>query len=183
MLASLVSWKWPKRVEGKGKKVAGTPGGSAGHVFMARLVPGGPGSVTGLPFLLLCMCASAFIQAILFLLGKPILLPLHGAHPFVLPRPLGDEDAMATVGLSQHLFDCALLMLQKAGSLNLEITGQLVRAGSVTQVLWQGVLWPILVISCRCGVVGSGQLEWGYRLALGRNPWIRNFTCEAKRWP
>nr|XP_048301474.1 BPI fold-containing family B member 2 [Myodes glareolus] len=65
------------------------------------------------------------VRAILFLLGKPILLPLHGAHPFVLPRPLGDEDAMATVGLSQHLFDCALLMLQKAGSLNLEITGQL----------------------------------------------------------
>lgn len=167
MLASLVSWKWPKRVEAKGKKVAGTPGGSAGHVFMARLVPGGPGSVTGLPFLLLCMCAPAFIQAILFLLGKPILLPLHGAHPFVLPRPLGDEDAMATVGLSQHLFDCALLMLQKAGSLNLEITGQLVRAGSVTQVLWQGVLWPILVISCRCGVVGSGQLELG----LQDGPW------------
>ncbi|CAO2578217.1 BPI fold-containing family B member 2 [Lemmus lemmus] len=65
------------------------------------------------------------VRAILFLLGKPILLPLRGAHPFVLPRPLGDEGAMATVGLSQHLFDCALLMLQKAGSLNLEITGQL----------------------------------------------------------
>lgn len=44
-LASLVSWKWPKRIEGKGKKVAGTLGGSAGHIFMARLVPGGPGSV------------------------------------------------------------------------------------------------------------------------------------------
>ncbi|XP_057637091.1 BPI fold-containing family B member 2 [Chionomys nivalis] len=65
------------------------------------------------------------VRAILFLLGKPILLPLHGAHPFVLPRRLGAEGAMATVGLSQHLFDCALLMLQKAGSLNLEITGQL----------------------------------------------------------
>ncbi|KAH0510391.1 BPI fold-containing family B member 2 [Microtus ochrogaster] len=65
------------------------------------------------------------VRAILFLLGKPILLPLHGAHPFVLPWPLGAEGAMATVGLSQHLFDCALLMLQKAGSLNLEITGQL----------------------------------------------------------
>ncbi|XP_006500070.1 BPI fold-containing family B member 2 isoform X2 [Mus musculus] len=65
------------------------------------------------------------IGAILSLLGKPILLPMHGAHPFVLPWPLGDAGAMATVGLSQHLFDCALLMLQKAGSLNLEITGQL----------------------------------------------------------
>ena len=127
---------------------------------MARLVPGGPGSITGLLFLLPCMCAPAFFQAILFLLGKPILLPLHGAHPFVLPRPLGAEGAMATVGLSQHLFDCALLMLQKAGSLNLEITGQLVRAGSVTQVLWQGALWPILVISCRCGVHG----QWAARV-------------------
>ncbi|MEJ1278929.1 BPI fold containing family B member 6 [Cricetulus griseus] len=66
------------------------------------------------------------VRAILFLLGKPILLPLHGSHPFVLPWTLGDEGAMITVGLSQNLFDCALLMLQKAGSLNLEITGQLV---------------------------------------------------------
>ncbi|XP_003502387.1 BPI fold-containing family B member 2 [Cricetulus griseus] len=65
------------------------------------------------------------VRAILFLLGKPILLPLHGSHPFVLPWTLGDEGAMITVGLSQNLFDCALLMLQKAGSLNLEITGQL----------------------------------------------------------
>nr|XP_006997502.2 BPI fold-containing family B member 2 [Peromyscus maniculatus bairdii] len=65
------------------------------------------------------------VRAILFLLGKPILLPLHGAHHFVLPWPLGDESAMATLGLSQHLFDCALLMLQKAGSLNLDITGKL----------------------------------------------------------
>ena len=87
-----------------------------------------------------CMCAPASIQATLFLLGKPILLPLHGAHPFVLPWPSGDEGAMVTVGLSQHLFDCALLMLQKAGSLNLAITGQLVRAGSDTLVSWQGAL-------------------------------------------
>lgn len=86
------------------------------------------------------MYAPSSIQAILFLLGKPILLPTHGAHPFVLPWPSGDAGAMATVGLSQHLFDCALLMLQKAGSLNLDITGQLVRAGSATLVLYQGAL-------------------------------------------
>ncbi|XP_008833057.1 BPI fold-containing family B member 2 [Nannospalax galili] len=65
------------------------------------------------------------VRASLFLLGKPILLPLHDADPFVLPWSSGKEGAMATVGLSQHLFDCALLMLQKAGSLNLDITGQL----------------------------------------------------------
>lgn len=117
-----------------------------------------------------CVCAPAFIQAILFLLGKPILLPLHGAHHFVLPWPLGDESAMATLGLSQHLFDCALLMLQKAGSLNLDITGKLVRAGSVTQVLWQGAPWPILGTSCGCGVMGSGQLELGQQDGPWKEP-------------
>ncbi|XP_050999502.1 BPI fold-containing family B member 2 [Acomys russatus] len=68
---------------------------------------------------------SVDVRAVLFLLGKPILLPVSDAHSFVLPWPSGDEGAMATVGLSQHLFDCALQMLQKAGSLNLDITGQL----------------------------------------------------------
>lgn len=57
------------------------------------------------------------------------------------------------MGLSQHLFDCALLMLQKAGSLNLDITGKLVRAGSATLVLWQSALGSF----CRCRVMGSGQ--------------------------
>lgn len=40
---------------------------------------------------------------------------------------------MATVGLSQDLFDSVLLLLQKAGTLNMDITGQLVRAGSAGQ--------------------------------------------------
>lgn len=43
---------------------------------------------------------------------------------------------MATVGLSQDLFDSALLLLQKAGALNLDITGQLVRLGPAAQSLW-----------------------------------------------
>jgi hypothetical protein len=34
---------------------------------------------------------------------------------------------MATVVLSQHMFDSVFLLLQKAGSLNMDITGQLVR--------------------------------------------------------
>uniref|UniRef100_A0A2K5MHC6 BPI fold containing family B member 2 n=1 Tax=Cercocebus atys TaxID=9531 RepID=A0A2K5MHC6_CERAT len=64
------------------------------------------------------------VNAVLFLLGKPIILPTD-ATPFVLPRHVGTEGSMATVGLSQHLFDSALLLLQKSGALNLDITGQL----------------------------------------------------------
>lgn len=47
----------------------------------------------------------------------------------MLPAHVGAKGAMATVGLSQDLFDSALLLLQKAGALNLDITGQLVRVG------------------------------------------------------
>ncbi|XP_012610097.2 BPI fold-containing family B member 2 [Microcebus murinus] len=64
------------------------------------------------------------ISAVLFLLGKPIILP-RDAPPFALPPHVRSEDSTATVGLSQHLFDSALLLLQKAGALNLDITGQL----------------------------------------------------------
>uniref|UniRef100_A0A8I5YMQ9 BPI fold containing family B member 2 n=1 Tax=Pongo abelii TaxID=9601 RepID=A0A8I5YMQ9_PONAB len=64
------------------------------------------------------------VNAVLFLLGKPIILPTD-ATPFVLPTHVGTEGSMATVGLSQHLFDSALLLLQKSGALNLDITGQL----------------------------------------------------------
>ncbi|KAL4833417.1 hypothetical protein H8958_018387 [Nasalis larvatus] len=64
------------------------------------------------------------VNAVLFLLGKPIVLPTDATH-FVLPRHVDTEGSMATVGLSQHLFDSALLLLQKSGALNLDITGQL----------------------------------------------------------
>ncbi|XP_053430102.1 BPI fold-containing family B member 2 isoform X2 [Nycticebus coucang] len=64
------------------------------------------------------------INAVLFLLGKPIVLPRDATH-FVLPQHVGTNGTMATVGLSQHLFDSALLLLQKAGALNLDITGEL----------------------------------------------------------
>ncbi|KAB1262522.1 BPI fold-containing family B member 2 [Camelus dromedarius] len=65
------------------------------------------------------------INAVLFLLGKPIILPMD-ATPFVLPSHVGTSGVMATVGLSQDLFDSAILLLQKAGALNMDITGQLV---------------------------------------------------------
>ncbi|XP_066091251.1 BPI fold-containing family B member 2 [Saccopteryx bilineata] len=64
------------------------------------------------------------VNAVLFLLGKPIVLPVN-ATPFLLPEQVGTSGVMATVGLSQDLFDSALLLLQKAGALNLDITGQL----------------------------------------------------------
>lgn len=73
---------------------------------------------------------------------------------------------MATVGLSQHLFDCALLMLQKAGSLNLDITGKLVRAGPATLVLWRSALGSFY----RCRIMGSGQLEWGLQDGCWKEP-------------
>ncbi|GAB5569290.1 BPI fold-containing family C protein [Prionailurus iriomotensis] len=65
------------------------------------------------------------INAVLFLLGKPIVLPVD-TTPFVLPLHVGADGTMATVGLSRDLFDSVLLLLQKAGALNLDITGQLV---------------------------------------------------------
>ncbi|XP_003411549.1 BPI fold-containing family B member 2 [Loxodonta africana] len=64
------------------------------------------------------------INAVLFLLGKPIVLPVD-TTPFALPHHAGTQGTVATVGLSQDLFDSALLLLQKAGALNLDITGQL----------------------------------------------------------
>ncbi|XP_006860749.1 PREDICTED: BPI fold-containing family B member 2 [Chrysochloris asiatica] len=64
------------------------------------------------------------INAVLFLLGKPIVLPVD-TTPFMVPLHVDTKDTMATVGLSKDLFDSALLLLQKAGSLNLDITGQL----------------------------------------------------------
>ncbi|XP_004868006.1 BPI fold-containing family B member 2 [Heterocephalus glaber] len=64
------------------------------------------------------------VNADLFLLGQPITLPLD-VTPFVLPWPVGTKGTMATMGLSQQLFDCILLLLQKAGALNLDVTGEL----------------------------------------------------------
>lgn len=67
------------------------------------------------------------------------------ATRFTLPEPVGTTGAMATVGLSQDLFDSALLLLQKAGSLNMDITGQLVRVnlmlGHVGEVCPCGPAW------------------------------------------
>ena len=45
---------------------------------------------------------------------------------------MGTKGAMATVGLSQDLFDSVIMLMQKAGALNLDVTAQLVRAGPAT---------------------------------------------------
>uniref|UniRef100_A0A8C0QVB1 BPI fold containing family B member 2 n=1 Tax=Canis lupus dingo TaxID=286419 RepID=A0A8C0QVB1_CANLU len=81
------------------------------------------------------------ISAILFLLGKPIVLPVDVTH-FVLPPNVGADGAMATVGLSQDLFDSALLLLQKAGALNLDITGQLKSEDNLLNTSVLGQLIP-----------------------------------------
>ncbi|XP_004746687.1 BPI fold-containing family B member 2 [Mustela putorius furo] len=81
------------------------------------------------------------VCAILFLLGKPIVLPVEATH-FVLPAHVGAAGAMATVGLSQDLFDSALLLLQKAGALNLDITGQLKSEDNLLNTSVLGQLIP-----------------------------------------
>ncbi|XP_042787181.1 LOW QUALITY PROTEIN: BPI fold-containing family B member 2 [Panthera leo] len=81
------------------------------------------------------------INAVLFLLGKPIVLPVD-ATPFVLPLHVGANGTMATVGLSRDLFDSVLLLLQKAGALNLDITGQLESGDNLLNTSVLGQLIP-----------------------------------------
>nr|XP_013015489.1 BPI fold-containing family B member 2 isoform X2 [Cavia porcellus] len=64
------------------------------------------------------------VNAVFFLLGKPIIPPL-AATSFELPLSVDTTGAMVSVGLSQQLFNYVLLLLQKAGTLNLDITGDL----------------------------------------------------------
>ncbi|KAI6055715.1 BPI fold-containing family B member 2 [Marmota monax] len=64
------------------------------------------------------------LNAVLFLLGNPIILPMDTPH-LELPELVGNKAAMATLALSQNLFDSVLLLLQKAGALNLDITAHL----------------------------------------------------------
>lgn len=104
-------------------------------------------------------------QAVLFLLGKPIVLPVDATH-FVLPLNVGTDGAMAAVGLSQDLFDSVLLLMQKAGALNLDITGQLVRLGPAARGMWDmRVLGPSLGRPRRGQIVGGGAAQ-----DLG--PWV-----------
>ena len=87
------------------------------------------------------------------------------ATPFVLPLHVGANGTMATVGLSRDLFDSVLLLLQKAGALNLDITGQLVRVGPAAQGTWdRHAQWPSL------GRPRKGQIVGGAARDLG--PWL-----------
>lgn len=96
-------------------------------------------------------------QAVLFLLGRPIVLPVD-TTAFVLPQHVGTKGAMATVGLSQDLFDSAIMLLQKAGALNLDVTAQLVRAGPAALGTWgRSALLPSLGRPCRGQILGG----WG----------------------
>ncbi|XP_042550698.1 BPI fold-containing family B member 2 [Dipodomys spectabilis] len=81
------------------------------------------------------------VKAVLFLLGKPMAPPLDAAS-FLLPWPVDTMGAMATVTLSQQLFDYALLLMQKAGTLNLDITGQLSSDDNLLSTSTLGQLIP-----------------------------------------
>ncbi|KAM4832717.1 BPI fold-containing family B member 2 [Urocitellus parryii] len=70
------------------------------------------------------LSAQCWEPAVLFLLGNPIILPMDTPH-LELPELVGNKAAMATLALSQNLFDSVLLLLQKAGALNLDITAHL----------------------------------------------------------
>ncbi|XP_011376661.1 BPI fold-containing family B member 2 [Pteropus vampyrus] len=94
------------------------------------------------------------ISAVLFLLGKPIVLPVNATR-FMLPEHVGTDSAMATVGLSQDLFDSVLLLLQKAGTLNMDITGQLVRARSAAR----GTDVKLTVASSNVGFIDTDQVH------------------------
>ncbi|XP_054996185.1 BPI fold-containing family B member 2 isoform X2 [Sorex araneus] len=81
------------------------------------------------------------INAVLFLLGNPIVLAVN-ATPFLPPQPVGAPGAMVTLCLSQDLFDSALLLLQKAGALNLDVTGQLKSDENPLNTSWLGQFIP-----------------------------------------
>ncbi|MCQ7632699.1 LBP/BPI/CETP family protein, partial [Salmonella enterica] len=81
------------------------------------------------------------INAVLFLLGNPIILAVN-ATPFLPPKSVGTPGAMVTMCLSQDLFDSALLLLQKAGSLNMDITSQLKSDDNLLNTSWLGQLIP-----------------------------------------
>ncbi|XP_055977917.1 BPI fold-containing family B member 2 [Sorex fumeus] len=81
------------------------------------------------------------INAVLFLLGSPIVLAVN-ATPFLPPQPVGAPGAMVTLCLSQDLFDSALLLLQKAGALNLDVTGQLKSDENPLNTSWLGQFIP-----------------------------------------
>uniref|UniRef100_F6T1T6 BPI fold containing family B member 2 n=1 Tax=Monodelphis domestica TaxID=13616 RepID=F6T1T6_MONDO len=67
---------------------------------------------------------SLAIKATFVLLGKPIVFPPPPSS-FSLPQQVGSSTAMINFGLSQGLFDSIHFLMQKSGSINLDITGQL----------------------------------------------------------
>uniref|UniRef100_A0A8C3W6G2 BPI fold containing family B member 2 n=1 Tax=Catagonus wagneri TaxID=51154 RepID=A0A8C3W6G2_9CETA len=109
-------------------------------------------------------------NAVLFLLGRPIVLPEVNTS-FVLPHPVGASAAMVTVGLSQDLFDSAILLLQKAGVLNMDVTGELESNDNMLNTSMLGQLIPEvahqfpeprpLVLKVRLGATPTVTLRTG----------------------
>ncbi|XP_043836731.1 BPI fold-containing family B member 2 [Dromiciops gliroides] len=64
------------------------------------------------------------ISVTFYLLGKPIVLPPR-VSSFSLPQQVGAKNAMVNFALPKELFDSIYFLMQKSGSINLDITGQL----------------------------------------------------------
>ncbi|XP_019571436.2 BPI fold-containing family B member 2 [Rhinolophus sinicus] len=115
------------------------------------------------------------INAVLFLLGKPIVLPVN-ATPFTLPEHVGTNSAMATVGLSQDLFDSALLLMQKAGALNMDITGQLKSDDNPLNTSMLGQLIPEVARQF------PNPMPMVLKVRLGTTPVVTLHTNNATLW-
>ncbi|KAM5218382.1 BPI fold-containing family B member 2 [Hipposideros larvatus] len=115
------------------------------------------------------------INAVLFLLGKPIVLPVD-ATPFMLPEHAGNSSAMATVGLSQDVFDSALLLMQKAGALNMDITGELNSNDNLLNTSMLGQLIPEVARQF------PNPMPLVLKLRLGTKPVATLHTNNATLW-
>ncbi|XP_072498830.1 BPI fold-containing family B member 2 [Notamacropus eugenii] len=67
---------------------------------------------------------SLAINSTFYLLGKPVILPPE-ASSFSLPQRVGSRNAMLNFVFTNEIFDAIYFLMQKSGSINLDITGQL----------------------------------------------------------
>ncbi|XP_074067994.1 BPI fold-containing family B member 2 isoform X2 [Macrotis lagotis] len=67
---------------------------------------------------------SLIVNTTLYLLGKPIVLPPH-EYSLTLAQEVGSKNAMVSFVISEDLLDSIFFLMQKSGSVNLDITGQL----------------------------------------------------------
>ncbi|KAM9061363.1 BPI fold-containing family B member 2 [Sarcophilus harrisii] len=81
------------------------------------------------------------VSTTFYLLGKPIVLPPR-VSSFSLPHQVGSKNAMVNFVLPKELFDSIYFLMQKSGSINLDITGQLNSENNQLTTLVLGNLIP-----------------------------------------